>query len=61
MKIIALILIPLLLAAIGASAKAIVDVAVLQNDSANVHQLLLNAQSDRKVIKEDIKKILGKL
>ena len=41
-----------------ASAKAIVDVAVLQKENENVHALLINAREDRKVIHKDIKDIL---
>ena len=58
MKIIGVVLVTLFTAAIMASAKAIVDVAVLQKENENVHALLINAREDRKVIHKDIKDIL---
>lgn len=60
-KIVGAIFVTLFCASIIASAKAIVDVAVLKEKNKNNHALLLEAKSERILIRGDIKDILDKI
>lgn len=61
MKMITTILVTLFTAAIIASAKSIIDVEVIKAENINIKQHLIDAKSDRSIIKKDIKDILKKL
>jgi len=61
MKILVGIFVSLFITAIVASGKAIVDVAVLQSESKNMHSLLLDTNKKIIIIQKDIKTILRKL
>lgn len=61
MKILITVFSTLFVAAIIASAKAIVDVEVLKAENMNIKEHLVDAKADRKIIKANIVKILEKL
>jgi len=61
MKLFGTIFAALFVAAILASAKAIVDVEVLKSENITNRQLLIEVKNEQKIIRKDIKSILGKL